>query len=557
MASESRSRRWAYVPVFVVALAAIILKVNHWYYSRPLWLDEEMLLLNIRDRAFASLAGPLWLDQTAPLGWLVLQRLLLLVVGSSDRAVRALPVLFGIGTVVSAAWVGLRWMRPAGAAMFVLLCGFTQWTMFYALEAKPYAADAFWALLLPSLAVWAVEQRRPVVWWLVATVGQWMSYGATFVAPGSALLLLTLTWHRDGRQQALRTALQGVIWVVNFSLHYFLVMRHARASGFLADFWASGLLPPDATFVSAMRWIIEQAEPLASHPGGTARWFFFWLIVGYGLAISLRERPALALSWLIVPLSAALLAVLRLVPLKDRLAFWIVPALYAAIAAAAADSLHRGREWLMRNNLRSLGTATLAMLVVWPFCLSLIEPAQVTLAALRGPDNHGFDDRTGLHFLMDQSRPGDAYLATHFTLPGVWWYGRISIAEPTGGSALTEGGAPIYQLEHQGPDHRICRAEQPHLQSTLESAQRAVVYLGFDSLAPEGFQQLVLDELSEFATLVDYRHIGSLGAAAIFDLHAQPSEDAIFGARKLWHGMRPRSRLRGCVDIHVARRWTH
>jgi hypothetical protein len=53
--------------------------------ARPLWVDEEMVLLNVRDRGFARLAGALWLDQSAPLGWLALERLALLTLGTDER----------------------------------------------------------------------------------------------------------------------------------------------------------------------------------------------------------------------------------------------------------------------------------------------------------------------------------------------------------------------------------------------------------------------------------------------------------------------------------------
>jgi hypothetical protein len=50
----------------------------------PLWVDEEMIALNARWRSFADLGGPLWLDQSAPLGWLALERAALVAFGTAN-----------------------------------------------------------------------------------------------------------------------------------------------------------------------------------------------------------------------------------------------------------------------------------------------------------------------------------------------------------------------------------------------------------------------------------------------------------------------------------------
>ena len=68
-----------------LTLAGTALKIQQWYFSRPLWLDEEMVLLNVRDRSFGELTGALWLSQAAPIGWLWLQRVAVLAFGTDDR----------------------------------------------------------------------------------------------------------------------------------------------------------------------------------------------------------------------------------------------------------------------------------------------------------------------------------------------------------------------------------------------------------------------------------------------------------------------------------------
>ena len=140
-----------------IAFAGAGTLIYWWRLAKPLWVDEEMIALNARWRSFGDLAGPLWLDQTAPLGWLTLERLALLTFGINERAARAIPVLFGLGTLAVAVWVGRRWMTPLGAAILAALCSIGPWMVFFTLELKQYSADTCWALLLPALAAWALE----------------------------------------------------------------------------------------------------------------------------------------------------------------------------------------------------------------------------------------------------------------------------------------------------------------------------------------------------------------------------------------------------------------
>ena len=122
---------------FIVAAIGVLIVVYQWANARPLWLDEEMIALNFRDRPFAGLGGRLWLDQSAPLGWLALQRFVLLTFGPSELAVRALPAAFGVATVIAALYVGQRWLTTAGSTVLVLLCSLGQWISFHAVELKP------------------------------------------------------------------------------------------------------------------------------------------------------------------------------------------------------------------------------------------------------------------------------------------------------------------------------------------------------------------------------------------------------------------------------------
>ncbi|HEX7778475.1 MAG TPA: hypothetical protein VF424_04515, partial [Vicinamibacterales bacterium] len=191
-----------FVPV-CIALAGAVVDTYHWSRAAPFWVDEEMVAINLRDRSVANLGGTLWLGQTAPYGWLVVERAVLVTIGSGERPLRAVALIFGIAMVATAVWVGQRWFTRLGAILLVLLCWGGTLLSQYRFEAKHYTADIFFALLLPAVAVWAAEaaarpdrRRRTLVWWAAAAAGHWFAYGALFVTPACAICLWVFVWRR-------------------------------------------------------------------------------------------------------------------------------------------------------------------------------------------------------------------------------------------------------------------------------------------------------------------------------------------------------------------------
>ena len=549
-----------YFAAYALALAGTALKIYQWYHSRPLWLDEQMVLLNVRDRMFSELIGTLWLNQVAPLGWLALQHNVISAFGTGDRAMRGVPVLFGIATLWAGCWVARRWMNPVAAAVFVTLCAIGQWITFYALEAKPYSADAFWALMLPALAVWAAEPagghqrlslKRTAIWWSAAAAGQWFSFGATFVTPACALVLCAVAWRRLGARSVGIFVLQGVVWLICFAAHYELSMAAASSDQFLQTYWAAGFLPPGSSPAGALQWFGERAESLAAHPGGAAGWALFWVAVLYGLSVLLLDRPVMGLVMLSVPLSAILLAILRLAPLADRLAFWTTPATYVAISVAAGHIFSRLHSAPVRRRYVVLAVAMLFSTAAFVVSAEIASLGRERII-IRG-DNHGLDDGRAMRLLMHHREAGDVFLTTHFGLPALWWYGNVDIGDDAGGSRLIDG-APIFEIRHVWRGLHGCQnsTRLKALAHALTDASRAAVYLGFGSDVPPGFNQMVLDDLGELGTRTFYNVVGSEGVAAIYDLRLGPQVD--LPPQGAEEGKRAEG-LSGCVGVQPAQRW--
>lgn len=543
-------------PAVMIVLVGIGLEVDQWAAGRPLWLDEEMIALNVRDRSLADLDGPLWLGQSAPFGWLVIQRAVMLTLGSGELALRLVPMLFGIATLVTALWIGRRWLNPVGAAVLVLLCSFGLWLSHYPLEVKHYSGDAFWGLLLPALAVWAIEapdstsrSRRTAIWWASASVGHWLANGALLVTPACAAFLFAALWRRDGRRAAQTFAQVGLVWFVSFGLHYHLSLRHTHNSQFLRSYWTAELPPASVGLADTARWLLDRLEPLAANPAGTGLWVSLWLLAVCGFVFS--SRPLVGLVFAAVPLSAFAFAALSLVPLHQRFSLWIVPALYAGVALVVDRAVRLGGEAYGRRSWMRLAACTAVGLAAFYLCADIFARGREDLAHARPPEHkHNLDDRAAVPWLMRQRQPGDAVLTTRLGWPALWWYGGIAIDDVNRAAGRFSDGGVMYQMAHVGGE-ADCRRDQ--LADALRDHRRVLVYLGFRDV-PDGFKDLLLLSLDRIGVMTTFSDFTELSFAAVIDLHGPSAEEITFPALT-GRALGARGRLDGCVGVRLARRW--
>jgi len=510
-----RRERIVHLPAALAAAGAALLLVQ-WAAARPLWLDEELIAINLRDRGIRDYLEPLWLGQAAPFGWLALERVVVVALGAGERALRLLPVLFGIATLATASWIGRRWMTPIGATILVVLCAGSQWLTFYFVELKPYSADAFFALLLPAVAAWSIDDAglkpcattedvaqgfSPAIFWLPATIGQWFANGALFVTPSCAVVLAVALARRDGWRAALRFTRLGLVWLVSFALNYWFVLRHAQASAYLQQFWAFAFPPLSDGASRTLQWLAWQLAEFGVKPGGTRFGMLLWLASAAGFFFSCRfaagamTRRSVALLFAMVPLSAMMLAALRLVPFYERLALWVVPALYVGVAFLADAVLPKpkGRP-----------AAVIGLAVACLICGDVVirgVPDALARARARH-ENRGHDDRAAVRWLASHAQPGDVWVTTRYGAPAIWWYGGIHDRR-------------VIEVAYR-PERLACRPD--NLAAAIADAPRVLLYLGFRfDDAPRGFDDLIVGRLSELGSVIAYRSFAVEGDALVID----------------------------------------
>src|SRR4051812_831306 len=138
----------------------IFLRLARYLANRSLWLDEVLLTRNILDRSFAGLLQPLDLNQGAPVGFLMLQKLAVTLLGPSEFALRLVPLIAGLAAV-PLFWFLARRMLDLPIAVFALaLFTVCEPLIYYSSEAKQYALDVTLALAILLAAARLLENQN-------------------------------------------------------------------------------------------------------------------------------------------------------------------------------------------------------------------------------------------------------------------------------------------------------------------------------------------------------------------------------------------------------------
>jgi hypothetical protein len=380
----------------------------------------------------------------------------------------------------------------------------------------------------------------------VAALAQWSANGAFLVTPGCAIFLFAVIVRRQGVGAAIRFAATGTLWLASLGVHYLLSLQYAHHSHYLQNYWSAHVVPSSMGLLESILWIGERLEVLAHNPGGAPVGVLLWVCAFAGYAFSNSRR--LAGMFVTVPIAGFALAALRLVPLSDRLALWIIPALYTGVALLVDRGVRlcvgawRPRRWphLAAGAL----AASCGLYVAGDIALNGYRQLDI---GLRADSNRGVDDRRAVRWLMDRRQPGDAVISTRLGWPALWWYGGISMARPIPGGRLHEGSV-MYEVSHE---RETPGCEQPLL-DVLSSHKRVLVHVGFPDM-PEGFFELLVRQLSTIGTVVEEQSFPYLSRTAVIELRDPNADGAADPGLRSSAGVQPP--LTGCVTASIARRW--
>jgi hypothetical protein len=217
-------------PWCLVALG-LALRAFHYLHDPSVWHDEIWMILNVLNKGFVDLLGPLNDAQSAPPLFLWTEKLASLTLGDSTYSLRLFPFVASCASLFLMHSI-CRQMERSVATSALLLFACSDTLMWHTCETKPYAIDVFVATGLCAVycrtASWSLI-RQLLIYSVLAPLGMLLSYPSSFLAATIVAVLLPAVW----RENRLATWLGFMVLIIATCGVALLLLRgpiHAQSS---------------------------------------------------------------------------------------------------------------------------------------------------------------------------------------------------------------------------------------------------------------------------------------------------------------------------------------
>jgi hypothetical protein len=181
-------------PALMTSIVLLGAALRVWAYASntSLYLDEILLTRNILDLPVRQLlTQPLLLDQVSPRGFLLVERLAVMIFGQGELALRLFPFACAVVGVILFRRLAERTLTGAGPALSLLFFAIAVPFIRFGADVKPYEVDVAAAIGLLLLALDMQEReastKRLLLWGIVGFVVVWFSQASVLMMAGLGL----------------------------------------------------------------------------------------------------------------------------------------------------------------------------------------------------------------------------------------------------------------------------------------------------------------------------------------------------------------------------------
>ncbi|SMB79876.1 hypothetical protein SAMN00120144_4357, partial [Hymenobacter roseosalivarius DSM 11622] len=273
--SPTKAEYYQRYALYVGLAIGIGFRLFHFFYNRSLFIDELYLNISLVKLNFWELATqPLAYEQKAPIGYLWVVKLCVMLFGKGEKALRLFSLVCGIGALFAFIPVARFYLKAWGVALAVGLLSLSWATIYHSVEAKQYSAELLatvLALLLYTKYHRATRLRELVLWGVAGGLLLWFAFSLIFVLAGIASVVTLKAIFERKWKRFFTYLIPFGLWLVSFSLLYGLFLSKYHQSGWLIDFFDKAydaFMPLRPTSFDRVLWFIKKPYSVLYHPLG-------------------------------------------------------------------------------------------------------------------------------------------------------------------------------------------------------------------------------------------------------------------------------------------------
>jgi len=362
--------------ILSIFLLGIVARFAQYMHNRALWFDEATLALKITTHSFLGLLNPanqinevyMVKYQAAPLGFLVLVKWLVQILGDHEFVLRLIPQIAGIASLFLFYNLVKKCLKNFWAIV-ICLCIFaiSEHLIYFSAEFKPYSVDVLVALSLYMMFIKISEQRltgkQAVLWAILGAIATWCSFPSVFILTGGGLALIINVVSQKERDQ-LRPLLMIIgVWALSYYVNYFQYSKLYMSLQSLDTFWRGTYMPlhPFGDHGIAwygLKWFWHTSIKIFKNPVGLVIPFLGTILSVFGVWSLYKKNISIFLI-LVFPVCFTLMAsALHKYPFYGRMILFLCPVLIIFVGS--------GFEYLKNHifSKRPLIILTLSILIL-------------------------------------------------------------------------------------------------------------------------------------------------------------------------------------------------
>lgn len=374
--------RWYVSPVLawlIIGFGALV-RVAGYLHNPSLWVDEAALATSIAANPISGLTGYLETHTAAPIGFLIVEKWSVGLLGNNEYALRLFPMLLGVGAVYLMYVVAKRYLSPWAVPIALVLFATSTSLVRFSNQVKQYSGDAFFTLVLLLFTSIVIEKgyqpKWLVIFAIVGAVAIWFSYPVVFIMAGVGIVLGWQAFQQRQWVNLTGLGFVGAVWIISFLAFYYvsslgqIVLQEQGVIDFLSE--RSLMVPLIPRSLADVLWFLDTPFDLFDVPAGIALTGTGMMCFGIGL-LAFWKANKLRFSLLLAPLAVTVLVSgAQLYPFADRWVLFLVPVVLLLVGEGGAFIFSH-----TRNVSYAIGVLLISLLVLHPISsevFRLIEP---------------------------------------------------------------------------------------------------------------------------------------------------------------------------------------